>query len=96
MSSTPVHAGNAQPDRPSFADALRGGAARGARAGRRKDPDAPGILASAIPSRDALVDAAFSAALVVIALVGLRTGFLGGQWIVAAGALGSGAGKHAV
>ncbi|MEO5608449.1 MAG: transglutaminase-like domain-containing protein [Ornithinibacter sp.] len=85
MSSTPARAGNAQPDRPSLADALRGGAARGARARRRRDPDAPGILASAIPSRDALVDAAFSAALVVIALVGLRTGFLGGAWILAAG-----------
>ena len=38
-----------------------------------------------MPTRDALVDAAFAAVLVTIALVGLRTGFLGPQWMVAAG-----------
>ncbi|WP_392543715.1 transglutaminaseTgpA domain-containing protein [Oryzobacter telluris] len=68
---------------PGFATALRGGAPRRARG--RRDPDAPSLLRRALPTRDALVDAGFATALVVIALVGLRTGFLGAQWIVAAG-----------
>ena len=68
---------------PSFATALRGGAPKRAR--RRRDPDEPGRWQAAVPSLDALVDAGFATALVVIALVGLRTGFLGPQWIVAAG-----------
>ena len=38
-----------------------------------------------MPSTDALVDAGFATVLVVLALVGLRTGFLGPQWMVAAG-----------
>ena len=68
---------------PGFATALRGGAPRRAR--RRRDPDEPGLLRRAVPDRDALVDAAFAAVLVTIALVGLRTGFLGVEWVVAAG-----------
>ncbi|MFQ6171014.1 DUF3488 and transglutaminase-like domain-containing protein [Oryzobacter sp. R7] len=68
---------------PGFATALRGGAARRRR--RRREADEPGRLAAAVPTRDALVDAAFATVLVVIALVGLRTGFLGVQWMVAAG-----------
>ncbi len=68
---------------PGFATALRGGLPRRARP--RRDPDAPSLLGRAVPSLDALVDAAFAAVLVVIALVGLRTGFLGPQWMVAAG-----------
>ena len=68
---------------PGFATALRGGAPRRPR--RPRDPDAPGPLRRAVPDRDALVDAAFAAALVTIALVGLRTGFIGAEWMVAAG-----------
>ena len=37
-----------------------------------------------MPSRDALVDLAFALALVAIALVGFRTGFIGWEWIAAA------------
>ncbi len=85
MSSAPGVAGGDRPVQPSLADALRGGASRRARGRRVRDPDAPGALAVAVPDRDTLVDAAFSALLVVIALVGLRTGFLGFQWVVAAG-----------
>lgn len=71
-------------DAPGFATALRGGAPKRARR-RRREEDEPSILRRAVPSRDALVDAAFATVLVVIALVGLRTGFLGVQWVVAAG-----------
>ncbi len=68
---------------PGFATALRGGAPRRAR--RPRDADQPGRWRRLVPTRDALVDAAFAAVLVTIALVGLRTGFLGPQWMVAAG-----------
>ncbi len=68
---------------PGFATALRGGAPRRAR--RPRDADEPTRWRRAVPTRDAWVDAAFAAALVTIALVGLRTGFLGPQWMVAAG-----------
>ena len=67
---------------PGFATALRGGVARRAR--RPRDADEPSRWRRAVPTRDAWVDAAFAAALVTIALVGLRTGFLGPQWMVAA------------
>ena len=67
---------------PGFATALRGGAPRRAR--RPRDADEPSRWRRAVPTRDAWVDAAFAAALVTIALVGLRTGFLGPQWMVAA------------
>jgi hypothetical protein len=39
-----------------------------------------------MPSREALVDLAFSLALVTIALIGFRTGFLGWEWVAAAAA----------
>ncbi|PRY58765.1 transglutaminase superfamily protein [Knoellia remsis] len=39
-----------------------------------------------MPSRDALVDLAFALVLVGIALVGFRTGFIGWEWVLAAGA----------
>lgn len=75
------------PDRPapSLASALRGreGAAR---ARRRRDPEAPARWRAALPDRDALVDLGFAAVLCAIALVGMRTGFLGAEWAVAAGA----------
>ncbi|WP_299444895.1 transglutaminase domain-containing protein [uncultured Phycicoccus sp.] len=64
---------------PSLATALRGGARRAPR-----DPGAPSVLRRAVPDRDALVDLAFAAVLVSIALLGLRTGFLGVEWVVAA------------
>lgn len=41
-------------------------------------------LAAGIAGRHALVDLAFAATLVGIALVGFRTGFLGWQWVLAA------------
>lgn len=82
MSSHPAPAPPTD-EAPGFATALRGGAPRRAR--RRRDPDAPGVLRRALPDRDTLVDAAFAAVLVTIALVGLRTGFLGGEWVLAAG-----------
>ncbi|QIM22416.1 hypothetical protein G7075_16870 [Phycicoccus sp. HDW14] len=72
-----------RPAAPSLATALRGGAA--ARRRPQRDPDAPGWLATALPDRDALVDLGFAAALCTIALVGMRTGFLGVEWVVAAG-----------
>ena len=50
-----------------------------------RGPDAAGVLQRAVPDRDALVDAASSAVLVTIALVGLRTGFLGVEWVLAGG-----------
>jgi hypothetical protein len=68
---------------PGFATALRGGAPRRAR--RPRDADQPGRWRRLVPTRDALVDAAFAAVLVTIGLVGLRTGFLGPQWMAAAG-----------
>ncbi|KGN40728.1 hypothetical protein N801_12600 [Knoellia aerolata DSM 18566] len=39
-----------------------------------------------MPSRPALVDLAFALVLVAIALVGFRTGFIGWEWVLAAGA----------
>ena len=42
------------------------------------------MLRRAVPDRDAVVDLAFAAVLVSIALLGLRTGFLGVEWVVAA------------
>lgn len=71
-----------RPASPSLRSALRGGEPR--RTGRRRDPDAPGPWRAALPGRDALVDLGFAAALGSIALVGLRTGFLGVEWVVAA------------
>ena len=68
---------------PGFATALRGGAPRRAR--RVRDAGEPSRWRRAVPTRDAWVDAAFAGALVAIALLGLRTGFLGPQWVVAAG-----------
>ncbi|MBM6401280.1 transglutaminase-like domain-containing protein [Phycicoccus sonneratiae] len=70
-----------RPAAPSLATALRGGAARRR---PRRDPDAPGTLAAVVPDRDALVDLGFAAVLCSIALVGMRTGFLGVEWVVAA------------
>ena len=52
---------------PGFATALRGGAPRRAR--RPRDADQPGRWRRLVPTRDALVDAAFAAVLVTIALV---------------------------
>lgn len=70
---------------PGLLAALRGGTARSAaRRGRGVAGDEP-WWRPAVPTRDALVDAAFAAALVAVALVGLRTGFLGAEWVVAAG-----------
>ncbi|MGL5852643.1 MAG: hypothetical protein ACRCZD_17830, partial [Phycicoccus sp.] len=69
---------------PSLADALRGGSRRGA-ARPRPRPSTGERWRAALPTRDALVDAAFAAALVAVALVGLRTGFLGDRWVVVAG-----------
>ncbi|KGN31206.1 hypothetical protein N802_04945 [Knoellia sinensis KCTC 19936] len=40
---------------------------------------------SRMPSSAALVDLAFAIALVTIALIGFRTGFIGWEWVVAAG-----------
>ncbi|MBM6403532.1 hypothetical protein JQN72_04650 [Phycicoccus sp. CSK15P-2] len=77
----PTPAGGSTGASPSLATALRGG---GKRARRVRDPEAPGVLAQALPGRDALVDLAFGAVLVSIALVGMRTGFLGVEWVVAA------------
>ena len=74
--------GTAPAGPPSLATALRGGAAPRRRVPR--DPEAPGVLRTALPDRDALVDLGFAAALVSIALVGMRTGFLGVEWVVAA------------
>ena len=68
---------------PGLATALRGGAPRRVR--RPRDADEPGRWRRLVPTRDALVDAAFAGVLVTIALVGLRTGFLGPQWMLAAG-----------
>ncbi|MGG5258992.1 transglutaminaseTgpA domain-containing protein [Phycicoccus avicenniae] len=70
-----------QPAPPSLATALRGGSARRR---RPRDPEAPSALLRALPDRDALVDIGFAAVLVSIALVGMRTGFLGTEWVVAA------------
>lgn len=53
----------------------------GERAARAKAAR-PSILG--MPSRDVLVDLAFAVALVAIALVGFRTGFIGWEWMVAA------------
>ncbi|MBR7742625.1 transglutaminase domain-containing protein [Phycicoccus sp. BSK3Z-2] len=72
---------NRATDAPGLADALRGGPARRR---TRRDPDAPSVLARLVPDRDGLVDIGFAAALVSIALVGMRTGFLGAEWVVAA------------
>ncbi len=72
-----------QPAPPSLATALRGGAAARRRA--RRDADAPGALRTAVPDRDALVDLGFATLVCTIALVGMRTGFLGVEWVVAAG-----------
>ena len=60
-------------------------ASRRARAGERvaRQPSSRHSLLG-MPSRDALVDLAFALALITIALVGFRTGFLGWQWVVAA------------
>jgi hypothetical protein len=68
---------------PTLGAALRQG---GSRRDRRRQHDDRPTWREAIPGRDALVDAGFAAVLVGIALVGFRTGFLGPQWIVAAGA----------
>jgi hypothetical protein len=76
-------AGREAAEAPGFATALRGGAPRRSR--RPRDADQPGGWRRLVPVRDALVDAAFAAVLVTVALVGLRTGFLGPQWMVAAG-----------
>jgi hypothetical protein len=43
-------------------------------------------VGAALAARRALVDLAFAAVLVTIALVGFRTGFLGWEWVLAAGA----------
>ena len=51
----------------------------------RARPDLTGAV-SGLWQRHALVDLAFSAALVGIALVGFRTGFLGWEWVLAAAA----------
>ena len=83
MSGWPPPDEPAPTEAPGFATALRGGAPRRAR--RPRDADEPGRWRRLVPTRDALVDAAFAAVLVTIALVGLRTGFLGPQWMVAAG-----------
>jgi len=48
----------------------------------RKPSSGPSLFG--MPSRDALVDLAFALALVAIALVGFRTGFIGWEWIAAA------------
>ncbi|KRE42875.1 transglutaminase family protein [Knoellia sp. Soil729] len=50
--------------------------------GTAEAPERPSIFR--MPSRDVVVDLAFALALVTIALVGFRTGFLGWQWVVAA------------
>ncbi|MFC7490602.1 MULTISPECIES: transglutaminase domain-containing protein [unclassified Knoellia] len=62
-------------------------ASRRSRAGERvtrQAADRPSIFG--MPSRDSLVDLAFALALVTIALVGFRTGFIGWEWVLAAGA----------
>ena len=64
---------------PSLATALRGGAAS-----RRRAADAPSVWRSLVPGRDASVDLAFALVLGSIALLGMRTGFLGVEWVVAA------------
>ncbi|MGL5927886.1 MAG: transglutaminase domain-containing protein [Dermatophilaceae bacterium] len=69
---------------PSLATALRDGDRRRARRRARPETGEPRPR-TALPTRDALVDAAFAAALVAVALVGLRTGFLGDRWAVVAG-----------
>ncbi|MGL5819075.1 MAG: transglutaminaseTgpA domain-containing protein [Phycicoccus sp.] len=66
---------------PSLAAALRGWARRRARP-ETGEPRWRAVL----PTRDALVDAGFAASLVAVALVGLRTGFLGDRWVAVAGA----------
>lgn len=43
-------------------------------------------LAALVPDRHSLVDLGFAALLTTIALVGFRTGFIGWEWILAAGA----------
>jgi hypothetical protein len=43
-------------------------------------------LAAYLPDRHTLIDLGFSALLVAIALVGFRTGFIGWEWVLAAGA----------
>lgn len=65
----------------SLVTALRGGAR--ARS-RPRAAERPGLLQRARPDRDALVDLAFAAVLASIALTGMRTGFLGVEWVVAA------------
>lgn len=51
---------------------------------RAARPPSARTSALRMPSRDVLVDLAFSLALVGIALVGFRTGFLGWEWVLAA------------
>ncbi len=66
---------------PSLATALRGGEKRRP---RRRAADAPSVWRSLVPGRDASVDLAFALVLGSIALLGMRTGFLGVEWVVAA------------
>lgn len=48
----------------------------------RSSADRPSLFG--MPSRDVLVDLTFALALVTLALVGFRTGFIGWEWVVAA------------
>lgn len=81
--STPARPDGAdRPGAPSLAAALRGDGPRR----RRRAPETPSLAVRLRPDRDVLVDTGFSLVLVVIALVGLRTGFLGPEWMLAAGA----------
>ena len=60
-------------------------ASRRARADERNArPSSSRLFLPGMPSRDVLVDLAFSLVLVTIALVGFRTGFIGWEWILAA------------